>query len=150
MIGITGGGEVLRLLDRVALQAGLYRQLVVCSPFLDEAMGSRLAQLAARIDRERSCLSIITTPSTITSMLNSRELRTRGRIRVTGIPGLHAKFYLAIARDMRLTEAILTSANCTLAGTTANIELGIRMAASTPSGARIIEDIDRFARRILA
>ena len=149
MIGITGGSEVLRLLDRVTLQTGLYRQLIVCSPYLDATMCDRLADLAARVDRERSHLSIITTPSTITNTMNTRDLRTHGRIRVTGLPGLHAKFYLAIGRDARLTEAILTSANCTVAGTTANIELGIRMAASTPSSARIIEDIDRFARRIM-
>jgi hypothetical protein len=150
MISITDGGEVLRLLDRMALQTERYRQLIVCSPYMDEAMCDRLAHLAARADRERSHLSIITTPNTIASTTNSRDLRTRGRLRVTGVPGLHAKFYLAIGRDARLTEAILTSANCTLAGTTANIELGIRMAASTPWGARIIEDIDRFARRIVA
>jgi hypothetical protein len=149
MISITGGGEVLRLLDRVALQTGLYRHVIVCSPYLDEPMCSRLAHLATRVDREHSHLSIITTPSTITNTVSPRDLRTQGRIRVTGLPGLHAKFYVAIGRDARLTEAILTSANCTVAGTTANIELGIRIAASTPSDARIIEDIDRFARRIM-
>lgn len=150
MINITGGSEVRRLLDRVALQAGLYRQLIVCSPYMDEAMCGRLARLAARADRERSHLSIITTPDTIANIVGAHDLRTGGRIRVTGLSGLHAKFYLAVGRDPRLTEAILTSANCTLAGTSANIELGIRMAASTSSGARLIEDIDRFARRIIA
>jgi hypothetical protein len=150
MISIAGGGEVQRLLDRVALQAGLYRQVIVCSPYMDEPMCSRLAQLAARIDRERSHLSIITRPDTITNTVEAQHLRTEGRIRVTGLPGLHAKFYLAVGRDARLTEAILTSANCTLAGTTGNIELGIRMAMSTPAAARLIEDIDRFARRIVA
>jgi hypothetical protein len=150
MISIVGGGEVQRLLDRVALRAGLYRQLIVCSPYMDGPMCIRLAQLAALIERERSHLSIITTPVTITNTVAAQDLRTEGRIRVTGLPGLHAKFYLAVGRDARLTEAILTSANCTLAGTTGNIELGIRMAMSTPAGARLIEDIDRFARRIVA
>jgi hypothetical protein len=148
MISVTGGGEVLRLLDRVALQTELYRQLIVCSPYVDEAMCSRLAHIAVRVDREGSHLSILTTPNTVNNTMRSHNLRTRGRVRVTGLPGLHAKFYLAIGRDSRMTEAILTSANCTLAGTTANVELGIRAVASTPSGARIIEGIDRFARRI--
>lgn len=149
MISITGGSEVQRLLDRVALRAGLYRRLIVCSPYVDQLMCTRLAHLAARVDRERSHLSIITTPDTVRNTVTAYDLRTEGRIRVTGIPGLHAKFYLAVGRDARLTEAILTSANCTMAGTSANIELGIRVAASTPSGARLIEEIDRFSRRII-
>jgi hypothetical protein len=150
MITIAGGVDVARLLDRVYARPELYRQVVVCSPFIDDAMLNKLEMLAPRVARASSALWIITTPATITERPALSALRRCYRVTVTGCTALHAKFYVALGRRRVLTEAIVTSANFTTAGTTTNIELGIRIASSTESGCRMLSQIDRFARRLAA
>jgi hypothetical protein len=71
-------------------------------------------------------------------------------VQIIAVPGLHAKFYLALGRDFPATEGLVTSANLTTAGTTANVELGIWLAASSMLGARLLHELDRFSRRLVA
>ena len=150
MIAMASGRDVLRMLDRIAEGIGRYHQLTICSPFVDERMLDRLEHLISRSERARAHLLIVTTPAMLPTRLTAAALRARGSVRIAQLAALHAKFYLAIGRDFASTEAIVTSANLTVAGTSTNIELGFRITASTEADARILKELDRYSRRLVA
>ncbi len=150
MISVANGSDVLHLLEKVTMGIRHYRRLTVCSPYVDSTMLARLERLAVRANWARSQLWIITTPAALASHLATSAQGGRNFVRVKVVARLHAKFYLAIAFEESSTEAIVTSANLTVAGTCTNIELGFRVAASTAPGARLLDELDRFSRRLVA
>src|SRR5262249_29165231 len=108
MIEFASAADVLGLLDRVTTHVGQYSDVVLCSPFIDDDVLHALERLA-RSTSEAGCgLGIITAHHAIDSV--AARLGARRRARLIGCSRLHAKFYMAVARNDALTEAIVTSA----------------------------------------
>lgn len=150
MISVAEGQEVARLLDRLCTHAHQYAQLIICSPYIDATMRMRLELLAKRVANTGSALWIVTSPGIAQELIDERPLHTCSRVKITGCPALHAKFYVANAKPDGLTEAIVTSANLTVRGTSSNIELGMHIDSSSESGRRMLRDINRFAKDLAA
>lgn len=146
MIEFASAADVLRLLDRVTAHIGRYSDVILCSPFIDDDGLHTLEHMAGSASDAGCGLGIITANHAIDRV--AARLGARRQTRLVGCPHLHAKFYLAVARNDALTEAIVTSANLTLGGLTSNIELGVHIAATTPYGRALLHQIDRFARRL--
>jgi hypothetical protein len=147
MIEFASAADVLRLLDRVTTHVGRYSDVVLCSPFIDDDVLRTLERLAHSVSEAGCGLGIITTPYTINRV--AACLGASRQTRLVACPRLHAKFYLAVSRNDALTEAIVTSANLTAGGLMGNIELGVRIAPSSPYGRALLHQIDRFARRLM-
>jgi phosphatidylserine/phosphatidylglycerophosphate/cardiolipin synthase-like enzyme len=129
---IVTGQAVSQLLERVTLQPALYREVLVCTPYLDDDTASLVGQLAVKAPRYRCGFTLITRIEAARRVIAalpapvqrwSQSIRVRHR--------LHAKVYLAIARLHRDSEAIVTSANLTLDGLRLNEELGVRFTGNT-------------------
>jgi hypothetical protein len=149
VIEISKGCDVDRFLDRVTGHPHRYIEVVVCSPFIDGRMLDRIAPLARTARQARCDFRVITLPDA------AQEIRTRlqcdhpGRHDIlVSTPRLHAKIYLAIARRINDSEAIVTSANLTSAGVTGNIELGVRARPNSESGRRLLSQVDHFVRQL--
>ncbi|MGH8736732.1 MAG: hypothetical protein ACREVC_05160 [Burkholderiales bacterium] len=131
---IVDGRAVSQLLQRVALNPTRYREVVICTPFLDEEMATAIRELALNAPRGHCGFTFVTRREAARRLLNglpaplqrwSRFIRVRHR--------LHAKVYLAMARLHPESEAIVTSANLTLDGLGLNEELGVRFTGRTPA-----------------
>jgi hypothetical protein len=146
MIEFATAADVSTLLTRVLTRIDQYSEIVLCSPFISDQVLSNLREVARPSSAGRCDVEIITTPQAFNHIL----VCTEGwqRTKVVGCSHLHAKFYLAVARKEQLTEAIITSANLTVAGLTSNIELGVRVTPATPHGRTLLRQIVRFARRL--
>jgi phosphatidylserine/phosphatidylglycerophosphate/cardiolipin synthase-like enzyme len=132
---IVNGRAISQLLQRVALDPRRYREVVVCTPFLDEETAPLVRQLAVYAPREHCGFTLLTRREAARRVLDglpapvhrwSRSVRVRHR--------LHAKVYLAMARLPRESEAIVTSANLTFDGLGVNEELGVRFTGRTSAG----------------
>ncbi|THD81659.1 MAG: hypothetical protein E7812_02230 [Phenylobacterium sp.] len=149
MIGLSGGPEVHALLDRMCNQADRLREVLICSPFVDEALDERLAKLATAITSAGARLLLITTPEVarpLRLLLAGQEYR---RTTVsTPRRRLHAKAYVSVARRARESEAIITSANLTKAGLASNIELGVRVVPVSDAGRLLFDQTCRFVRAL--
>src|SRR5688572_23297589 len=111
MIHFATAVDISCLLARVRSHADQYSELVLCSPFIDDEVLSRLRGPALH-SSDISCNVRIITASRAFDRVTAS---TKGwqRTRVLGCSHLHAKLYFAIARRDQLTEAIITSANLT-------------------------------------
>jgi HKD family nuclease len=148
MIECASALDVARLLGRVRSRADKYSDLLLCSPFIDDETIALVGLVAEAASNARCRLEIITAQQAVDrvkALLTPVEDR---QIRLIGCPRLHAKFYVAVGRREEHTEAIITSTNLTAAGLTRNIELGVRIAATTPHGRTMLDHLDRFARRL--
>jgi hypothetical protein len=122
--------------------------VVLCSPFVDDDVLVTVEGLAHSASRVGCALGVITGRHAIDRVAARLGPPMHGSTRVIGCARLHAKFYLAIGRRGEITEAIVTSANLTAVGLTSNIELGVRICASTPYGRALLHQIERFAYRL--
>jgi HKD family nuclease len=147
MIEFASAADVRRLVDRVTTRISRYSDVVLCSPFIDEDGLDTLERLARSASDAGCGLGIITAQHSIKRV--AARLGACRQTRLIDCPGLHAKFYLAVARNDAWTEAIVTSANLTTGGLTNNIELGVRIAATSPYGRALLHQIDHYARRLM-
>lgn len=149
MIALSGGPEVHALLDRMCSQADRLREVLICSPFIDEALDERLAKLATAVTAAGARLLLVTTPEVarpLRLLLAGQEHR---RTTVsTPSRRLHAKAYVSVARRARESEAIVTSANLTRAGLGSNIELGVRVVPVSDAGRLLFDQTCRFIRAL--
>ncbi len=148
MIECASASDVARLLSRVRSRADMYSDLLLCSPFMDDETISLVGLVAEAASGARCRLEIITAQQAVDRVKVLLAPLADQQLRLIGCPRLHAKFYVAVGRSREHTEAIITSANLTVAGLTSNIELGVRIAATTPHGRAMLHHLDRFARRL--
>jgi HKD family nuclease len=151
MIATSIGTDVIVFLDRIRSRTHRFKEITICSPFIDTMMAERLVALLTEAHRTRCAVRVITTPESaqfLVPMLPGHPVFWRSAL----IPRrrLHAKVYLAVARRASESEAIVTSANLTVCGTSENIELGIRVLATSDSGRRVLQQVHHFVRRLVA
>lgn len=149
MITLSGGREVHALLDKMSDQADRLREVLICSPFIDEALDERLDRLAMAITAAGARLLLVTTPEAarpLRLLLAGQEHR-RTTV-ATPRRRLHAKAYVSVARRARESEAIVTSANLTKAGLASNIELGVRVVPISDAGRLLFDQTCRFVRAL--
>lgn len=151
MIAASIGVDVTLFLERVHGRTHRFKEIVICSPFIDAVMVARLVAILVESRHTHCAVRVITTPRS--ARLLSIALpgyRTCWRSSVVTRRLLHAKVYLAVARRASESEAIVTSANLTIDGTSRNIELGVRVLATTELGRRVLDQVHHFVRRIAA
>ena len=148
MIATTAGRDVRRLLDAVRCRPQSASQLVICSPFVDPELLPLVSELADRTGRAGCAFRVITREPAATMLRHALSGSSAGRkALIVAHPRLHAKAYLRLDRAGR-SEAIVTSANLTVAGIDSNVELGIRATACSPLGRRIVADVRRILERV--
>jgi|SRR5579859_2094313 len=151
MIKISEGADVLDLLDQITMKPYRYERVVISSPFIDDDMFSRIALLARATTRSRCKLWLITTPSLADRLtLHFQRSPAPARANIVARARLHAKLYLAVDQQGTHSEAIVTSANLTRAGTGGNIELGVRIASTSLPGRLLLRQLRDFVRRLAA
>jgi hypothetical protein len=151
MISISIGTDVIAFLDRIRSRTGRFKEIVICSPFVDATMAERVAMLLLEARRTQCAVRLITTPDGAQLVRASLPRHpTFWRDALVSRRKLHAKVYLAVARRRGESEAIVTSANLTVDGTSENIELGIRVLATTEFGRRLLQQVHHFVRHIAA
>jgi len=132
---IVSGNAVSDFLARVTRRPERYREVLVCTPFLDDVTVAAMRDMALLTPRVRCGFRLVTRAVAARMVLQRLPAPLqvwRQTIRVR--PRIHAKVYFALARAYRHSEAIITSANLTLDGMTLNDELGIRFTGETASG----------------
>jgi phosphatidylserine/phosphatidylglycerophosphate/cardiolipin synthase-like enzyme len=135
IVDIVGGQAVSQLLERVALQPARYREVLVCSPYLDDETASLIGQLAVQAPRSRCGFTLLTRAEAARRVIHVLPAPLRRWSPAIHVHHrLHAKVYLAMARAHRDSEAIVTSANLTLDGLGLNEELGVRFNGTTSEG----------------
>jgi hypothetical protein len=149
MIGTCTGRQLKVLMERVENNPERYREMIVCAPYIDDAMSERLGQLRETSLRRNCGLRVITNAGAADA-LRARfgSAPRRGDLVVRS--DLHAKIYLAVGRRTQATEAIVTSANLTRAGMERNIEFGVRIGNSTPQGRDMLRQVHRFLSKMAA
>jgi phosphatidylserine/phosphatidylglycerophosphate/cardiolipin synthase-like enzyme len=151
MIHTTAGADVECLLDRVIAHPERYSEAVVCTPFLDAEMETRLVELIERASQARLCATVVTSPSCAAALRKALGGHAHSWRRVVREHvRLHAKVYVVLARRGATSEAIVTSANLTRAGVSENIEFGVRAVGDSECGRRLISEVRHFVRRIAA
>jgi hypothetical protein len=139
---IEGGLD--RFLRTIEAFPSRYSQVTVCSPFIDESLRERMARFAMAARGVGCGVRVITGLTQIQGVARHATGISPARPNLLAIPRLHAKVYLALARNRRNSIAIVTSANLTEAGLKRNIELGLILRATSPEGARIVEEVRHF------
>ena len=131
---IVAGNAVDDLLARVMRQPEQYREVVVCTPFMDDVTVAAVRDMAILAPQVRCGFRLVTRAEAARKVLerlpNPLQI-WRQTIKVR--PHLHAKVYFALARSFKHSEAIVTSANFTIAGMKLNDELGVRFTGQTAS-----------------
>lgn len=151
MIQIANGADVQALLRKVIAEPHTFAEVVICSPFIDDPFISELVELMRGAARAACAVRVVTAGTAATRLLQALpqpSLRWKGAV-VTH-PHLHAKIYIAIARERAGSEAIVTSANLTRCGVHENVELGLRAVANTDEGRAILQQVRRFVMRLAA
>jgi len=130
---IVNGSAVSEFLQRVTAAASVYREIVVCTPFLDDQMASAVRKLAVSAPRVHCGFTLLTRREAARRVLDGlpAPLYRWGRS-IHVCHRIHAKVYVAVGRADRDSEAIVTSANLTIDGVAVNDELGVRFTGSTP------------------
>jgi phosphatidylserine/phosphatidylglycerophosphate/cardiolipin synthase-like enzyme len=143
MIETCTGSEITTLMDRVESRALRYREIIICAPYIDAFMAARIRALWISVKRHRCIVRVITSASSADSVRTADDaLGRRGDLVVRS--RLHAKVYLAIGRESGATEAIITSANLTRAGTGRNIEFGVRIDGTSNEGRNLLRQVQKF------
>ncbi len=145
MISTASGADLRRLLADTRRQVEEYSQFVVCSPFVDLELLPLIRDLTERMNRGRRDFRLVTRPATATMLLAAvPDLRALWANRLVLHPNLHAKAYLGLKGTDG--QAIVTSANLTIAGLESNIELGVRGNTTSPAGRQLVRQVGRFLR----
>lgn len=151
MIATAIGTDVIALLERVRSRTDRFKEIVICTPFLDSEMAEQVVMLFGEARLTQCAIRLITTPEAaqfIGAKLPGHPAFWRNA--VVARRRLHAKVYLAVSRRPGGSEAIVTSANLTVDGTAENIELGIRVLATTEIGCRVLQQVHSFVQRVAA
>lgn len=150
MIRASGGLDVLTFIHRIAGAPERYAEVVICSPFIDAQLVPLLARMALSARRGSCGVRFVTGPEASKALARGlvghpaswrRSIIVRRR--------LHAKAYVAIAREGQPSEAIVTSANLTRAGVEENIELGISADSSSEPGRTIVRQVYDSMKRLM-
>ena len=151
MIGICFGRDVTELLTRVRHSAWQFSEVTLCSPFIGKEEAKLLARLMLAATKFGCGVRVITTEPAATLLRDLLPVEAiSARRRVVVCEGLHAKFYLALARRPRASEVIVTSANLTSAGLGINDELGVRATNDCDDGVRLVNTVANYAQRLAA
>jgi phosphatidylserine/phosphatidylglycerophosphate/cardiolipin synthase-like enzyme len=141
---IVPGDAVAGFVGRVRARPQEYREVIVCSPFLDDVTRASLRDIAVKAPSVRCGFRVITRKEAADALfaeLPGGKRLWRRVIRHRNL--LHAKVYLALARAHAQSEAIVTSANCTLDGMSLNDELGLRITGRTEMGRYLLAGLRR-------
>jgi len=150
VIRIASGTDVRRLLYQALALPELFERVMVCSPFLDDAVTGVLVPLA-RVARRTQCgFKILTRPGGAEGLLERLPGHpAQWRSTVVPVPELHAKAYLAIGRRAAESRAIVTSANLTRAGLGQNLELGVLATPASDAGRKLVSEVREFLERLV-
>jgi hypothetical protein len=147
MITLTSGAAVKTMLRRATARPWNYSQILICSPFIDLAMVKRLQTLCEAAGKARSTVTIITNRRGGVLLEPLREGRRCVRLLVRD--RLHTKAYLLLGRNGGCeSEALVTSANLTRAGTSRNHELGVHIQCTTANGRALIHQLNHCFQRL--
>lgn len=146
---LVTGKALSDLLNRVRERLPRYREVLLCTPFLDDATVIIARDLVLDSVAVRCGVRLITRPEAAEKVLNVLPGPSARWCRyIESRPMLHAKVYCAIGRPGCGSEAIVTSANLTTAGMMLNEEIGIRVTSATSEGrqniARIRANVNRL------
>lgn len=140
-----------QLLARVVSHQERYAQLSICTPYLDDDMARTLVTLLCNEGKARCAVRIFTAPAAakmLRALLPGHPVTWRKSILT--VVGIHAKVYVCVARQRQESEAIITSANLTTAGTELNVELGVQMITCSEGGRQLFAEASDFVRRLAA
>src|SRR4051794_15793601 len=107
MIHVVGGIDILLLLNRVETTPRLYREVLICSPFIDDEQIRRLTRIWKILASAGCGLKIVTDPATCQRLVRQFEFSSGGTPLLISKPRLHAKTYLCFGRDRRRDEGIV-------------------------------------------
>lgn len=151
MIVTARGADILRLLDRIEAMPSRYLRLVLCTPYVDSQMQERLVQVLLIAVGAGCAVRVITTAGVANALLGVLPGHSARWSRVViAKRNIHAKAYVVIARKPTESEAIVGSANLTVAGVEENIELLLKMRATSELGRHLIFEIHDFLERAVA
>lgn len=150
MITLEHGDAVARLLKRATSRPDLYSEVILCSPYIDVALGIRIRVLVRSAEGAKCAITVVTSPAGAAQLRAAfGDGKPPRSLRVHVRPSLHSKAYAIIARKGRVaSEALVTSANLTIAGLSRNDELGVRAIADSPSGRALYAQISRSLQRL--
>jgi phosphatidylserine/phosphatidylglycerophosphate/cardiolipin synthase-like enzyme len=147
---IVAGSAVGTFIARVQQRPDQYREVVVCSPFLDDATRPWVVDFAQRAPRVRCGFRVITRKEAADALFGvlpgGRKVWKRV---IVSHCLLHAKVYLAVARNYALSEAIVTSANFTMDGISENEELGLRITGRSETGRQLLGGLHRAIQNLM-
>lgn len=147
MIDTCSGSAVATMLTRVACMPGRWSNVTVISPFVDDH-GHRLLDRLARV-ASRSAYRLLVATRPENAEILRRAIWNRDAVEVVGVPGLHAKAYVARSRDGIGGELIVTSANLTEHGLAHSHELGLHVHGSDPRAAHLIRYVSGLPRTLI-
>jgi len=148
MITLASGAAVGQMLARATATPSNYCQVLLCSPFIDQALAPRLEQLFQAADNTKCAVTIVTNCGSVDSL--AALCTGRRYVRVLVRKRLHTKAYLLLGREgSRHSEALVTSANLTRAGMSTNDELGVHIRCTSSGGRHLIRQIDSSLRRLI-
>lgn len=151
MITTSTGRDVAHLIESVHREPTRYYSLAICSPFLDDETIDFLVKFMPRASQSRCGVRIVSYPAfakELVSRLPGHRIDWYGA--VIRAAHVHAKVYVACARRKQESEAIITSANLTVAGLVSNVEFGIRATASSSAGSCMIAQAEEFVGQFRA
>ncbi|SRR6266566_1343841 len=144
LIRVADGRDVLELFDEALGAPERYSEIVVSSPFVDQAGMAILDRLRSSSMSEGQRVRVVVTPS-IAAELRSRWSEGVRGFEIVEQPRLHAKVYALVGRRQADSKALITSANLTCGGMARNLEAGVRITGSEQDHLAMIE---RVASRV--
>lgn len=150
MIRVAEGSDVIALLRNVSTCTADYAEFLVCSPFIDLSMVGIIVNIAICTRQAHCGFRILTSRAAAYTLFAELPGHRRAWPNTVIVrERLHAKAYIAIGRKNRETsEAIVTSANLTVAGLTSNVELGVRAIPTSAEGRQLLEHFHHYIRRL--
>lgn len=142
MVRLGNGGDVVKLLRRVADCPSTYAVVMISSPFIDDTMQDELLVVGRRMSKTSGALKIVTRLAAASRLRQKAIARgLRDSVRIFAVDHLHAKIYLAVGRSRSTSLAVVTSANLTVSGTTRQIEVGTVATPTSPVGERLVNTV---------
>jgi hypothetical protein len=115
-----------------------YREVVICSPFIDELGAQIIERLRHASTRGGARVTVITRQETADWL--SLTLAD-ARFRIVVQQRVHAKVYALVGHQRRDHQIVVTSANLTAAGLRRNIEVGLRVTGARAELAPLISSL---------
>jgi hypothetical protein len=148
MIHLATGKDVKRLIDSLRGKPALYRNAVLCSPFIDAEMLSCVSEILR--SPASNVVTIITGPAAARNLKTSLGWHPHALCKLIVVPHrLHAKVYVGVTNSRQTSEAIVTSANLTRGGLESNLEVGVRAVPDCSQGARLLYSALDFVKSII-